>query len=99
MSQQGRRVRVITDKAKYRRHQRKKLLRKMLKVAAWACILIVGIVIVWLVLDILFRSRPLSAEFRQIGQQSFITFLLRRCAARSVLATAPIEAPQNPCWP
>jgi hypothetical protein len=62
MSHNDRRIRVITDKAKYRRHQRKKLLRKMLRVAAWACILIVGILIVWLVLDILFRSRPLSAE-------------------------------------
>jgi len=62
MSQKGQRIRVITDKAKYRRHQRKKLLRKMLKVATWALILIIGMLTVWFVLDVLFRSRPLSAE-------------------------------------
>lgn len=62
MSQHGRRIRVITDRAKYRRHQRKKLLRKLLKVATWTLILIIGLLIVWFVLDVLFRSRPLSAE-------------------------------------
>ena len=39
------RVRVITDKVKYRRHQRKKLLRKLLQVTAWAVVLVVGVVI------------------------------------------------------
>jgi hypothetical protein len=59
---QKQRVRVITDKVKYRRHQRKKLFRKLLKVTAWVIVLVVGVVIIWVVLDMLFRPRPLQNE-------------------------------------
>ena len=62
MSTKGRRIRVITDKAKYRRHQRKKLLRKLAKITFWTLLVIISILAVWWVLDTLFRSRPLSAE-------------------------------------
>jgi cell division protein FtsL len=57
-----RRVRVITDKAKYRRHQRKKLARKLVKVALWGAALVVAILLIWLALDMLFRPRPLPQD-------------------------------------
>jgi hypothetical protein len=57
---QRRRVRVITDKAKYRRHQRRKLFAKLLKVTAWAVIVIVGVFIIWSMLDMLFKPRPMD---------------------------------------
>jgi hypothetical protein len=54
-----RRVRVITDKAKYRRHQLKKLGRKVAKVALWAGAVMLCLLIIWWTLDMLFRVRAL----------------------------------------
>jgi hypothetical protein len=54
-----RRVRVITDRAKYRRHQLKKLARKVAKVALWAGAVMVCLLIIWWTLDMLFRVRAL----------------------------------------
>jgi len=64
MSERGRkrRVRVITDPGQHRRHQLKKLFRKLLKFIAWALVVVIAIILVWAVLDMLFRPRPLPQE-------------------------------------
>jgi hypothetical protein len=56
---QRRRVRVITDRRKYWRHQLKKSARRVLKIALWAGAIAVCVLGIWLVLDMLFRLRPL----------------------------------------
>jgi len=53
-----RRVRVITDEVKYRRHRWKKLLRQLARVIVWALVLVIGLVIFWLVLDRMMRPPP-----------------------------------------
>ena len=55
---QGRRVRVITDEAKYRRHRRAKMLRKLARVAFWALVIALGVLLFWLVLDKLLQPPP-----------------------------------------
>src|SRR5262249_26351784 len=52
-----RRVRVVTDPAKYRRHQLKKLLQKSLKLIIYTAILVGAVVFIWSALDTLFRPR------------------------------------------
>jgi hypothetical protein len=54
-----RRVRVITDRGKYWRHQTRKVWRRSMWVALWAGAILICIVVIWLALDMLFRLRPL----------------------------------------
>jgi hypothetical protein len=56
---QRRKVRVITDRWKYTRHHLKKRVRKAAMVALWVSALTVCVIGIWLVLDMLFRLRPL----------------------------------------
>jgi hypothetical protein len=53
-----RRTRVITDRAKYRRHRLKKLARRAAKVALWAGAVVLCVLVIWQALDMLFRVRP-----------------------------------------
>jgi hypothetical protein len=41
------RVRVVVDPVKYRRHQRKKLFRRLAKGSLWGIVSIVGLAIAW----------------------------------------------------
>jgi hypothetical protein len=56
---QRRKVRVITDKGKYWRHRFKKLARKVGKAALWTGAVVVCVIVIWQVLDMLFRLRPM----------------------------------------
>ena len=47
----GKRIRIITDEAKYRRHQRRKLVRLLVRVVAWALVLVIGAALFLLLLD------------------------------------------------
>jgi hypothetical protein len=53
-----RRVRVITDEARYHRHKRKKLLRRLVRVVVWVLALLVGLALFWLVLDRMMQPPP-----------------------------------------
>jgi hypothetical protein len=54
------RVRVITDKGRYRRHQLKKVGRKVLKVALWIGAVAACIIGIYWALDLMFRQRPIQ---------------------------------------
>ena len=47
----GKRIRIITDEAKYRRHWRRKLMRLLVRVVVWALVLAIGAALFWLLLD------------------------------------------------
>ncbi len=47
----GRRIRVITDEAKYRRHQRRKLMRLVVRALIWGLCLVIGAALFLLLLD------------------------------------------------
>jgi hypothetical protein len=51
---------VITDQAKYRRHQRKKVLKKALKIGIWLFASVVAIIFIWYSLGVLFAPRPIE---------------------------------------
>ncbi len=51
----GKRVRVITDPVKYRRHRLKKLARLLLRILAWVLALLLGLCLFWYVLGFLLR--------------------------------------------
>jgi hypothetical protein len=53
-----RRTKIILDRAKYRRHQLKKILRLLLKLTCYIAVFVLAILIIWFGLDMLFRSRP-----------------------------------------
>jgi len=55
----GKRVRIITDEVKYRRHQRRKLIRLFVRAAVWAIFLVIGTVIFLLILD---KMQPHAQE-------------------------------------
>jgi hypothetical protein len=46
----GQRVRKISDPSKYRRHQRKKLLRAAAVLSGWAIVVAIGGVCIWIAL-------------------------------------------------
>jgi hypothetical protein len=54
----GRRVRVVTDEEKYRRHRRKKMLRRLARVSVWVLLAAVGVVLFWLLLERMIQPSP-----------------------------------------
>ena len=53
-----RRVRVVTDGVKNRRHARKKMLRVVIRVVSWAIVLLLGVIVFWWVLDKMIQPPP-----------------------------------------
>lgn len=51
------RVRVITDEAKYRRHMRRKLLRRVVRVVIWVLASVIVVALFWLILDKMSQPR------------------------------------------
>ena len=49
----GKRIRIITDEAKYRRHQRRKLMRLLVRAVVGALFLVIGAAIFLLLLDMM----------------------------------------------
>jgi hypothetical protein len=47
----GKRVRIVSDEAKYRRHRRKKWLRKGLKITAWVGAFVLVLLVMWFLLN------------------------------------------------
>jgi hypothetical protein len=54
----GKRVRVVTDDTKYRRHRRKKWLRKATKVAGWAAVVVLIMLVGWFLLNRITQPPP-----------------------------------------
>lgn len=56
----GKKVRIITDEAKYNRHQRKKKLRLGQKIAIWAVAILLFIFFLWYMLQRYTQPPPLE---------------------------------------
>jgi hypothetical protein len=54
----GRRVRVITDEVKYRRHRRKKMARLVVRVLVWILVAVVAVALFWVILDKMMQPPP-----------------------------------------
>jgi hypothetical protein len=55
-----RRVRVVTDEARHRRHLWKKTLRKVLIASAWVVSIALGLIFFWYVLERMLRPPPMA---------------------------------------
>jgi hypothetical protein len=58
MSKGRRRVRVITDPVKYRRHMRKKFFRTLARLGVWVLVAAVALLLFWFVLERMLQPPP-----------------------------------------
>jgi hypothetical protein len=56
------RVRVIKDPRRYRRYKRRKLIRRLRRVALWGGLVILAAAVVWLILVFLYSYKSSGVE-------------------------------------